>query len=81
MTGFTIFGVFIVLLIIVTAFVLIIGALNANDPMFGFEGGCIAGMIVVIILLLAYLSVLSVTSATFKRNPEMYGYVKIEEEE
>lgn len=81
MTGFTIFGVFVVLLIIVTIFVLVVGAWNANDPTFGFKNGCIAGMIVVIILLLAYLSVLSVTSATFKRSPEMYGYVKIEEEE
>ena len=81
MTIFTGIGVFVVSLIFVAAFVLIVGALNANDPMLGFEGfegGCVFGLIVAIILLLVYLSM---TGVSFKQNPEMYGYTKIIEED
>lgn len=77
MIGFAGLGVFIVSLIFVTVFVLIVGALNYNDPMIGFKGGCIGGLIVILILLLAYLSW---TGVSFKQNPEMYGYTRIEQE-
>ena len=77
MIGFAGLGVFVASLIFVAAFVLIVGALNRNDPMLGFEGGCVGGLIVILILLLAYLSW---TSVSFKQNPEMYGYTRIEQE-
>ena len=78
MIGFTVLGVFIVSLIIVAIFALICGALNVNDPVSGgSKGGCIGGLIVVLVLLLAYLSY---TGVTFKQNPEMYGYTRIEQE-
>ena len=78
MTGFTVLGVFIASLIFVAIFVLVVGALNINDSLTGgFGGGCIGGLIVVLILLLAYLSY---TGVTFKQNPEAYGYTRIEQE-
>ena len=75
MTGFAGLGVFVVSLIFVTVFVLICGAVSANE--FSFGGGCIAGLIVILILLLAYLSW---TGVSFEQNPEMYGYTRIEQE-
>ena len=78
MTGFTVLGVFIVSLIFVAVFVLICGAVSVSDPVTGgFGGGCIVGVIIVLVLMLAYLSY---TGVTFKENPEMYGYTRIEQE-
>lgn len=75
MVGFAGLGVFVVSLIFVTVFVLICGAVTNNE--FGFEVGCIGGLIVILILLLAYLSW---TGVSFEQNPEMYGYTRIEQE-
>ena len=77
MTGFTVLGVFVASLIFVAVFVMIVGAVCWDDPILGFNGGCVIGLIIVMVLLLAYLSY---TGVTFKQNPEMYGYTKIIEE-
>lgn len=77
MTAFTFLGVFVASLIFVATFVLVVGAVCWDDPIRGFKGGCVIGLIIVMVLLLAYLSY---TGVTFKQNPEMYGYTRIIEE-